>query len=143
MPVVFMRRIEPASAEAPPGGDAYRWGMDVEYPGFGVVVVEGERHERDVIIDGGVVRSRDKKPSRFRRDEFGHTPLTALEDLPWSGERLIVGTGYSGRLPVTSDVAEEARRRGVDLVQAPTSEACELIREIDPTEVFALLHLTC
>ncbi len=93
------------------------------------------------MIDGGTVRRRDKDPSRGKRP--GHTPLSAEEDLPWSGERLIIGTGYSGMLPVLDDVPEEAARRGVELVIVPTEQACALIRAKEPPDVYALLHVTC
>ena len=39
------------------------------------------------------MRKRKKKPSKPYRDEFGHTPLSADEELPWGGGRLIIGTG--------------------------------------------------
>jgi hypothetical protein len=115
--------------------------MEVRYPGFGTIEVEGRRFDADVVIDGGTVRRRDKGPSRGKRP--GHTPLSAAEDLPWSGDRLIVGTGYSGMLPVLDDVYREAANRGVELVAVPTEQACTLIRGILPEAVHAVLHVTC
>jgi hypothetical protein len=41
------------------------------------------------------------------------------------------------------EVWEDARAREVDLVALPTSEACELLRSIDPGEAYAILHVTC
>lgn len=118
-------------------------GMDVEYPGFGTVVIEGRQFERDMVIENGETRPRVKRPSKDRRGEYGHTPLTAAEDLPWSGERLIIGTGASGRLPIAPEVWDEAHARGVEVVALPTSEACELLRATDRSEVSAVLHVTC
>lgn len=117
--------------------------MDIEYPGFGSVVIQGERFDRDMVVDGGRVRPRKKGPSKARRGEHGHTPLSAAEDLPWSGPRLIIGTGASGRLPILPEVFEEAQARGIEVVTVPTSEACELIRGIECDEVSAVLHVTC
>jgi hypothetical protein len=117
--------------------------MDVRLLGFGAIEVEGRDYSHDVIIDGGEVRKRKKKPSKAYRGEFGHTPLSADEDLPWGGNRLIVGTGAYGSLPVMPEVLEEARRRGVDLDAVPTEEACRLIARLDPSEVHAVLHVTC
>ena len=54
--------------------DAYRCVMDIEYPGFGVIEVEGTRYNHDVVIEAGAVRKRDKGPSRSRGGS-GHTPL--------------------------------------------------------------------
>ena len=117
--------------------------MDVEYPGFGAIVIDGQRYDRDMIVEQGRVRPRKKGPSKAKRGEYGHTPLTAGEDLPWSGPRLIIGTGANGRLPVPPDVYDEAASRGIELVTLPTSEACELLRSIDGDEVSAVLHVTC
>ena len=117
--------------------------VDVEYPGFGTIVVDGERFDRDVVMEAGRVRPREKGPSKPYRDRYGHTPLSVDEDLPWAGKRLVVGTGASGSLPVMPEVIEEAGRRGVELVPVPTAEACELLRPLDPHEVYAVLHVTC
>ena len=87
--------------------------MRLELIAFGVIEVEGVRYEHDVVIEAGAVRKRHKGASKPMRDRFGHTPLSVAEDIPWSGERLVVGTGASGQLPVMEEVAAEARRRGV------------------------------
>ena len=117
--------------------------MDVEYPGFGAIVINGQRFDRDMVVEQGRPRPRKKGPSKARRQEHGHTPLTAAEDLPWSGSQLIIGTGASGRLPVLPDVLAEAEARGVEVVTLPTSEACELLRSIEGDQVSAVLHVTC
>ena len=89
----------------------------------------------------GAVRPRDKRPSKqFKR---GHTPLSVAEDIPWSKRQLVVGSGHSGSLPVMSEVHDEAKRRGVELVVLPTAEACALLRGLDPADVNAILHVTC
>ncbi len=117
--------------------------MDVQYPGFGAIVINGRRFDQDMVVEEGKLRPRKKGPSKARRGEYGHTPLTAAEDLPWSGSRLVIGTGASGRLPILSEVLDEAKARGVELVALPTSEACELLRSIEGDEVSAVLHVTC
>jgi hypothetical protein len=67
---------------------------------FGQIEVEGKRYTHDVVIEGGKVRKRKKGPSKQFRGEFGHTPLSIGEEIPWGGKRLIVGTGAHGALPV-------------------------------------------
>jgi hypothetical protein len=117
--------------------------MDVEYPGFGTIVIEGDLFDRDMIVERGEIRPRKKGPSKSRRDEYGHTPLTAAEDLPWSSRKLVIGTGYSGSLPIADDVWAEARARNVEVVALPTSEACALLRSMGDEAVAAVLHVTC
>src|SRR3990172_4885103 len=122
---------------------AYGSSVDVDYPGFGVIVVDGKRFEHDVVVEAGRGRRRKKGPSKAYRDRYGHTPLSPDEDIPWSGLRLVVGTGASGQLPVMPEVWEEARVRGVELIALPTSEACRLLGSIDKRDVYAILHVTC
>ena len=117
--------------------------MDIEYPGFGTIVVEGTRYDHDVVIEGGSVRKRDKKPSKPLKAQTGHTPLSAGEAIPWSKARLIIGTGHSGGLPVLDEVREAAAQQGVELVEMPTADACEFLRDLDGSDVNAILHLTC
>ena len=117
--------------------------MKVRLRGFGSIEVEGREYDHDIVIEGGRIRKRKKKPSKPYRSEFGHTPLSADEKLPWGGSRLIIGTGVYGSLPIMAEVREEAGRRGVDLVALPTEDACRLIASLDKREVYAVLHVTC
>ena len=110
---------------------------------FGEIEVEGKRYTHDVVIDGGKVRKRKKGASKQFRDEFGHTPLSAREEIPWGGKRLIVGTGAHGALPVMDEVLQEAKRRGIKLTAAPTSEVCRLLEEVKKGQAYAILHCTC
>ena len=117
--------------------------MEARLLGFGVLEVEGRRYEHDVVIDAGEVRKRSKKPSKPYRAEYGHTPLSAAEALPWGGRTLIIGTGADGALPVLPDVLAEAGRRGVAVEALPTEQACLLLAGLDRGEVNAVLHVTC
>jgi len=117
--------------------------MEVRYLGFGSIEVEGREYGHDIVIDRGAVRKRSKKPSKPYRDKFGHTPLSAAEDIPWGGPRLIIGTGAHGALPIMPEVMEEAERRHIDLVAVPTEQACRLISGLKTQEVRAVLHVTC
>jgi hypothetical protein len=109
---------------------------------FGALTIDGKEHSKDVVLDRGHLRKRDKKPSRPFREQFGHTPLSVEEDIPWKCKRLVIGTGMDGRLPVMEEVITEAQRRGIQVVVRPTSEAVRLLEE-DPEETNAILHLTC
>ena len=117
--------------------------MDVAYPGFGTIVIDGRRFDHDVVVEAGRVRPRKKGPSKVYRSRYGHTPLSADENIPWSSPRLVVGTGASGQLPIMPELWEEAKDRGVELIALPTSEACDLLGPVDNGEVYAILHVTC
>lgn len=117
--------------------------MKARLLGFGELEVEGERYTHDVVIDGGKVRKRRKGPSKPFRERFGHTPLSAEEEIPWGGKRLIVGTGAHGALPIMDEVLAEARRRGIEVTAAPTPEACQFLEEVKKGQAYAILHCTC
>lgn len=117
--------------------------VKAELVAFGQIQIEGERYARDVVIEGGRVSRRRKGPSKALRDQFGHTPLSAAEAIPWGGHRLIVGTGADGRLPIAPDVYAEAERRGVVIAAMPTAEACRLIVKMKSGDVHAVLHVSC
>jgi hypothetical protein len=108
---------------------------------FGALQIDGRTYKQDVVIERGEIRKRKKRPSKKFRDEFGHTPLSIEEKIPWKCQRLVIGTGTYGRLPVMKEVKLEAEHRHVELVIVPTSEALPLIERESGTN--AILHVTC
>ncbi len=96
---------------------------------FGALRIDGTTYEQDVVIDCGEIRKRKKSPSKRFRDEFGHTPLSIEEKIPWKCHRLVIGTAAYGRLPIMKEVKREAERRHVELVIVPTSEAIRLMEK--------------
>jgi hypothetical protein len=117
--------------------------MRLELVAFGEVQIEGKRYTRDVVIAGGRVSRRRKGPSKPLRQQFGHTPLTVAEHIPWGGRRLVIGTGAEGRLLIAPDVYVEAERRGIEVQTLPTADACRLLSEFKAADVYAVLHVTC
>jgi hypothetical protein len=110
----------------------------IEQYSFGSVVVEGERHSRDVIVLPGRVVG-----DWWRRD--GHSLVIddldqVLDELP---ERLIVGCGAHGRLHPHPSVLDALAERGVEVEAVPTDEAVRRYSESDPARTAAALHLTC
>ena len=108
---------------------------------FDTIRIDGVTYEHDVVIDRGDVRKRKKKPSKKFRDEFGHTPVSVEEKIPWRCRRLIIGTG-TGALPVMDDVKSEAKRRKIALLVLPTGHAIKELKK-HPDETNAILHVTC
>jgi hypothetical protein len=117
--------------------------MKAEVVRFGEIEVEGERYDHDVVIEAGEVRKRKKGASKRFGDEYGHTPLSAEEEIPWGGKQLIVGTGVYGKLPILPAVEAEAKRRGIKLIAVPTEQACQLLGSMNRGESYAVLHVTC
>ena len=116
--------------------------MRFEKFSFGSIQIDGVTYRHDVVIDRGEVRKRKKKPSKALRDEFGHTPLSIGEKIPWKCRRLVIGTGANGALPVMKEVTLEAERRKIELLILPTSQAMDILNQ-QPEEANAVLHVTC
>jgi hypothetical protein len=117
--------------------------MTARWITFGEIEIEDRRYTFDIVIEAGWVEKRRKKPSKRHRDEFGHTPLSVEESIPWGGSRLIVGTGESGSLPIMPAVWAEADRRGIEIVAAPTEEALRLLHDVEAEDAYAIIHVTC
>ena len=116
--------------------------MHFEKFSFGSVQIDGTACEHDVVIDRGEVRKRKKKPSKQFRDQFGHTPLSIREDIPWKCRQLVIGTGAHGKLPVMQEVRDKAGRKKIKLFILPTVEAIELLNQ-NPKKTNAIVHITC
>ena len=116
--------------------------MRFEKFSFGSIQVDGVTYKHDVVIDRGEVRKRKKKPSKPFRDDFGHTPLSEKENIPWQCLRLVIGTGANGALPVMKEVTLEAERRKIELLIFPTAQAVDFLNQ-QPQKTNAILHVTC
>jgi hypothetical protein len=105
---------------------------------FGRIVIDGESHDRDVILlpdrvlrgwwrkEGHVLHPDDLKPV------FDAAP-----------EVLVVGQGAHGRMRVTSETRAALRKAGIELIILSTEEACETYNRAREKRVAAALHLTC
>ncbi len=117
--------------------------MKARFIDFGEIEIDGQSYDFDVIIDKDKIRKRKKKLSKTYRDQYGHTPLSVDEEIPWGGKRLIVGTGAYGQLPIMPELLDEAEQRDIEVVAVPTKEACKLISEKTNEKIRAILHVTC
>jgi hypothetical protein len=116
--------------------------MRITHFDFGALEIDGVTYEYDIVIDRGEIQKRKKKASKKFRDAFGHTPLSVEENIPWRCNRLVIGTGAYGRLPIMDDVKREADERGVKLIVLPTAEAIEVLQN-RAGRTNAILHVTC
>jgi hypothetical protein len=115
--------------------------MRFEEFSFGSIRIDGVTYDHDIVIDRSDIRKRKKKASKKFRAQFGHTPVSIDEKIPWDCRRLVIGTG-GGALPVMDDVRREAKRRHVTLSILPTVQAIEELKQ-QPKDTNAILHVTC
>jgi hypothetical protein len=105
---------------------------------FGHINIDGEDHDKDVIILPGRIVS-----NWWRKD--GHSlALEDLEDvideLP---KRLVVGAGAYGRMRPDPKTIEALAERGIEVEILETEAAVRRYGELDGREAAAALHLTC
>ena len=114
--------------------------MKVTDLSFGEITIDGKTWGKDIVVDHGSVKKRDKAESKIFSQRYGHTPLSIEENIPWNCSRLIVGTGQSSALPVMDEVRDMASRKGVELLTMSTREA---VKHINDPDTNLILHLTC
>lgn len=114
-------------------------GPRIESYRFGHIVIDGEAHDKDVII------LPDRVIGGWWREE-GHTlhPDDLTEVLEKTPETLIVGQGAHGRMSVTQDTRQTLESAGIQLIAQPTDKAVDTYNEMQSSSnVAAALHLTC
>ena len=85
--------------------------MKVKELSFGAINIDGKNYFKDIVIHKGKIKKRKKKESKRFRSQFGHTPLSVLENIPWDAKKLIIGTGHSAALPVMEEVKKKLKRK--------------------------------
>lgn len=116
--------------------------MKIDRFSFGSIRIDGKDYDHDVVIEDHSIHKRKKSPSKAYRDRFGHTPLSSGEAIPWDCDRLVIGTGAYGRLPIMDEVKNEAQRRDVELIILPTEQAIKAFEVAEP-HTNAIFHVTC
>jgi hypothetical protein len=105
---------------------------------FGRIEADGVPYEHDLAV-------LTTRVQEWRRKE-GHRvhPADLEPALAEAPQVLIIGTGFSGLLPVTAEAARALRERGTELIAVKTAEAVEAYNDLSHTKrTCALLHLTC
>jgi hypothetical protein len=110
----------------------------IEGYAFGRILVDGEEHQKDVIVlPNRVVRGWRRRNGHALVLEDLHE---VLDELP---ERLVIGTGAAGQLKPDEGTLAALRTRGIEVDALPTGEAVRLFEQLDPSRTAAALHLTC
>ena len=106
---------------------------------FGRIVIDGQSHDRDVII------LPDRVLGGWWRKE-GH--VLHPDDLEAVFEAapalLVVGQGAYGRMEVAPETRQALQAAGIELLAQPTEQACQTYNRLrEGQTVVAALHLTC
>jgi len=111
---------------------------------FGSVTVDGEIHERDIIIRlSGKVKKRKKKLSKA---VYGTSHTISLDEAKHvyqkGAERLIIGAGQYGFVELSDEAAAYFDKKGCQVDLLPMKEAIEVWNEASGA-VIGLFHVTC
>jgi hypothetical protein len=111
---------------------------------FGSIIIEGERHERDVIIRlNGAVKKRKKKLSKEVYGTSHTLSLNEAEHVYQAGAPLfIVGTGQYGQVQLSPEASRFFRDRNCQVRLLPTPEAIHAWNQAREP-LIGLFHVTC
>ncbi|MFO7948281.1 MAG: MTH938/NDUFAF3 family protein [Armatimonadota bacterium] len=111
----------------------------IEDYSFGRIVIDGQTYTDDVII------YRERVDDSWWREEGHRLKVADIEEvIEAAPEVLVVGTGAYGRVSVEPEVKQRLEDEGIELLSAPTEEACETYNELSgEKKTVAALHLTC
>lgn len=112
--------------------------MHIDRYDFGHIVIDGVSYSQDVLIWPGHV-----KKDWWRLEGHLLQLVDVAEALAANPQVLVVGKGQPGRLQVDPDLAAYLRDKGIELVEAPTKQACLVINAESGRRLAAALHLTC
>ena len=117
----------------------------IEDMGFGYIVIDGERYERDVVICiDGTIRKRKKKRSKKKHGTAHVVSANELKAVSkgQAVEHLIVGTGQTGSLSLGEDAEKWLSKKGISYQVMPTPEAIDAYKA-SAGKTMAFLHVTC
>ena len=106
---------------------------------FGKIVVEQTSYEHDIMIHNKEVKS------WWRLEGHRVDP----RDLQWiiecSPKSLVIGTGYSGLMSVPAETVEYLKKRGLEVLSAPSKKAVKIFNDwsLKGENVALAIHLTC
>jgi hypothetical protein len=109
---------------------------------FGVIVINGKKYTRDVIVfpekvvDGWWRRKGHELCLEDLQEVFRHEPKL---------EVLVVGTGYYGLVKTSPEVKNALKSQGIEFTAQPTREACQTFNKFlkSNKRVAGAFHLTC
>lgn len=111
----------------------------IEDYSFGRIVIDGQTYTDDVIIYP------ERVDDTWWREEGHRLKVADIEEvIEAAPEVLVVGTGAHGRVSIEPEVKQRLEEEGIELLSAPTEEACETYNDLcGEKKAVAALHLTC
>jgi hypothetical protein len=112
--------------------------------GFGWIVIDGVRHDHDIVIgiDGGVRRRRKK----LSKERYGTSHMISPEEADDLYEPgcvfLLIGSGAFGRVRLSDEARSFFGEQGVTVEILPTGDAVARWNSLESSAI-GLFHITC
>ena len=111
----------------------------IEAFSFGKLTINGKTYKKDLIICPDEILE-----NWWRKEGHSLHPEDLESVIGLKPEVLIMGCGANNRLKVPDSTRQWIQDKGMEIIEAPTGEACERFNEIAPiSRVIAGFHLTC
>jgi hypothetical protein len=109
---------------------------------FGVMVINCRKYTSDLIVYQGKVFDGWWRKEGHKVYAEDLSRVFSFEPKP---QVLVVGTGFSGLVKVSSEVQEALKSHGIELVAQPTKDAVQTFNKIlaSGKRVVGAFHLTC
>ncbi len=116
----------------------------IDKTGFGFIVIDGEKFEKDVVIESdGKVRKRKKKLSKERFGTSHTLSLEEAQDVYQQGvEWLIIGTGQHDMVRLSPEAEQFFRENECRVELMPTPAAAKAWNQAKGVGI-GLFHVTC
>ena len=111
---------------------------------FGSITIVGEEYAHDVVIRlDGKVKKRKKKLSK---EKYGTSHVVSLDEAEHiydnGAQRLIIGTGQTGRVELSNEAAAFFRQKGCAIDLSSTPQALKAWNAAKG-KVIGMFHVTC
>ncbi|WFO74692.1 Mth938-like domain-containing protein [Desulfurococcaceae archaeon MEX13E-LK6-19] len=112
----------------------------IEHYDFGVIIIDGKKYSRDVIVTPRKIVS-DWWRIEGHRLQYPDVEEYFDEDV----DAVVIGTGYYGYMKVDNNVVEEFKKRGREVHVCDSKSAVELYNKLvsKGKKVLLFIHLTC
>jgi hypothetical protein len=111
---------------------------------FGSIIIAGEVFEHDLLISLNGEKKRRRK--KLSKEVFGTSHIVSLAEAEYiyekGAQRLIVGTGQTGMVTLSSEAADFFKAHECQVELWPTPKAIQVWNEAQGA-VMGLFHVTC
>ena len=118
--------------------------MTITATRFGVITIDGETYEHDVVVrlTGDVI----KRKKKLSKNIYGTSHTISEDEIRFVHEagckRLVIGTGQSGMASLSTEACAYLEAKGCEVTAQPTPKAIAIFNAARE-DAIGLFHVTC